>query len=290
MLSRSDIASLQDDANNHLRLNVQQRLYAVQAYYHHISYLCWKTKGAGPASILSLRRDQFDEWMISAWEPHAPIVPWRKQADNYATGTSNTQLTNWRKSIRPDIKDYKLFKHASAWVTFAEDFQHTVAAHELSHIIDPTYVPGNPELHLSQKKWMYKVLETVILNPVGSSLVTVPLQKHSTTYDCASAWTDIQEHYNKSMVAVIQSSSLSTFLTSYKFHLVPWKGTQTSQIIHWEEQQRRVPTSRTREIHRRAAMQLPQRGRLRRPKPQERLDQRHHFKEGNRKHYLMHLL
>ena len=29
MLSRSDIASLQDEANNHLCLNVQQRLYAV---------------------------------------------------------------------------------------------------------------------------------------------------------------------------------------------------------------------------------------------------------------------
>ena len=134
---------------------------------------------------------------------------------------------------------------------------------------------------------MYKVLKTVILDPVvGSSIV----KKHSTTYDCATAWTDIQEHYNKSMVAVIQSSSLSTFLTSYKFHLVPWKGTQSSQIIHWEEQQCPIPTPRTREIHRWTAMQLPQCGRLRRSQPQECLDQRHHFKKGNRKHYNMHLL
>jgi hypothetical protein len=181
----------------------------------------------------------FDQYRINKYNPNADIVPW--QADqtlpnNVASGnvatTRNSELADWNKAIKPSKNDYKVLKDEAYWPRYKETTGDTIQAHGLEHLIDPSIPVLNQELDLRQRKWLYKVFTDIFQAPSAKAIVI----KHKASKDTRLIWKEIVEKLDSSMTTEIRADSIGSWIMSAKLHLLNWRGSQESAILHFQEQ------------------------------------------------------
>lgn len=109
-----------------------------------------------------------------------------------------------------------------------------------------TYVPGTQEekdLFTEQQKYIYAVLEAKVLTDIGKSIV----RAHEHDFDGRAVYNKLKVHHLKSTKAMIDSSTILSYITSARLGNGEWKGSTEGFILHWQDQvrlyERQVPTS-----------------------------------------------
>ena len=103
--------------------------------------------------------------------------------------------------------------------------------------------PEEVELFSEQQKYVYAVLESKVMTDAGKSIV----REHETDYDAQKVYSKLATHHLKSTKAMIESSTILSYITSVRLGNGEWKGSTEGFILHWQNQvrlyERQVPPS-----------------------------------------------
>jgi len=231
-LSEADIRDLtyiEGGTLTNISLINKRRLTILLAFYH---YTCSLAKGQ--VKLENLPRTEFDKFRTNEYDPNTPIRPWKILLAKPTDTSGETELSAWKKSVRPNKTDYKEFRDESLWTRAKEQFTTTLESHNLSHLIDENYTVTDVNLDQAQRGWLYSALQTAFKAPMAKTIIT----KHLADKDTRIIWKELCEYYDSSMTSVLRAQQVSTYLTSTRLHMLGWRGTQTNFILHYVEQAR----------------------------------------------------
>jgi len=150
-LTAADIDGLKHEKSGDLvplELNFKMMLQALLAACHHESH-----KKRGGVNILEPEvLLQFKVFCNSECDPTKEIAAWGLAISH------NKGLSDWNKLIKPSARDFKPFREANDWIDYKDMFLITLEAQNLTHLVDPTCVVVDVDLHKAQNNFLHKVL------------------------------------------------------------------------------------------------------------------------------------
>jgi hypothetical protein len=130
--------------------------------------------------------------------------------------------------------------------TWHRSFSNQARAQDLSQILDSAYKPTtaeDKELFEEKQKFLYAVLESKVLTDRGKAIV----REHEDDFDAQAVYKKLVEHHLRSTKAMIDSSTILSYVTSIRLGTGQWRGSTESFIINWQNQvrlyERQVPAS-----------------------------------------------
>jgi len=125
-----------------LELYFKMILRAFLAFYHHESH-----KKRGGVNVLDTTLPvQFKIFRNSEYDPTKEITPWGLAISH------NKGLADWNKLVKPSARDFKPFREDNNWVDYKDVFLITLEAQNLTHLVDPSYVVTDVDLHKAQHR------------------------------------------------------------------------------------------------------------------------------------------
>jgi hypothetical protein len=122
--------------------------------------------------------------------------------------------------------------------TWHQSFANQACAQDVIQVLDPNYVPTTPEekdLFEEKQKFLYAVLEQKVLTDRGKGII----RDHEHDYNAQKVYRKLVNHHLKSTKAMIDSSSILSYITSVRLgNGTSWKGTTEAFIIHCQNQVR----------------------------------------------------
>jgi hypothetical protein len=119
-------------------------------------------------------------------------------------------------------------------------------AQDVSQVLDASYEASTDEekeLFTEKQKYVYAVLEAKVLTDRGKAIV----REHEDDFDAQKVYQKLKEHHLRSTKAMIESSTILSYITSVWLGSKEWQGTTESFILHWQNQvrlyERQVPSS-----------------------------------------------
>jgi len=125
----------------------------------------------------------FNHFCISLYRQDEKIIPWQVELPSQGNAKAS-----FLKSIKPILKEHKVFWDDKGWLPFREATEVTALSHNLSEMIAPPFtidvntgeftidpitserIPYKPEdygLDEMQRVWFYKVLGNICQTPVA---------------------------------------------------------------------------------------------------------------------------
>jgi len=193
-------------------------LRAFLTFYHHQSH-----KKRGGINILESTPGQFKYFRNSEYDPTKDITPWGLAISN------NKGLTDWNKLVKPSAQDFKPYREANSWLDYKEVFMITLEAQNLTHLVDPSYVVVDDDLHQAQQKFLHKVFRDNMLHHKAKLIVKF----HTKTKDTALIWQKICKTYNESMSTSLNGDAILGWLTSSRLDDGKWNRTQGEYITFY---------------------------------------------------------
>jgi len=223
-MTAADIDALQYEKSGvlvPLELNFKMILRAFLAFYHHQSH-----KKRGGINVLDTTLPvQFKIFRNSEYDPTKEITPWGLAI------THNKGLSDLNKLVKPSARDFKPYREANGRVDYKEVIMITLKAQNLTHLVDPSYVVVDEDVHKAQQKLLYKVLRDNVIHHEAKSIV----KSHSKTKDTALIWQLICETYNKSMSTSLNGDAILGWLTSSRLDDGKWVQSQGEYITFYED-------------------------------------------------------
>jgi len=182
-----------------LELNFKMILRAFLAFYHHQSH-----KKRGRINILEAAAGQFKNFQSTECDPTKEIKPWGLAI------SKNQGLADWNKLVKPSAQDFKPFREANNWVDYKDIFMITLEAQNLTHLVDPTCVVVDEDLHKAQQKFLYKAFRDALLHHEAKSIVKF----HKETKDAALIWQKTCKTCDESMSTSLNGDVILGWLTS----------------------------------------------------------------------------
>jgi len=221
-MTAADIDNLQYEKGGSLvplELNFKMILRAFLACYHHLSY-----KKRGGIDVLDPTLPvQFKNFRNSEHDPTKEITPWGLAASH------NKGLSDWNKLVKASARDFKPFREANGWVDYKEVFMITLESQNLTHLVDPTYVVVDEDVHKAQQRFLYKVLRDHVLHHEAKAIV----KANAKTKDTALIWKQICETYDKSMSTSLNGDAVLGWLTGSRLDDGKWARTQGECITFY---------------------------------------------------------
>jgi len=140
--------------------------------------------------------------------------------------TNNKGLMDWNKLVKPSARDFKPYRKANNWVDYKEVFMITLEAQNLTHLVDPSYVVVDEDLHQAQQKFLYKVFKDNMLHHEAKSIVKF----HAKTKDTALIWQKTCKTYDESMSTSLNGDAILGWLTSSRLDDGKWNRSQGAYI------------------------------------------------------------
>jgi hypothetical protein len=112
------------------------------------------------------------------------------------------------------------------WDKYYRLLQAVTAAHDMSDVLDPHYVPSTPEaeeVFALKNKWMYSTFYNTIKTDHGQEVLR--RLQNTGPHVTQLAFSDIQAFAVKGAAATLQASELLTYLTTFQSNKVRWTGT-----------------------------------------------------------------
>jgi Reverse transcriptase (RNA-dependent DNA polymerase) len=201
----------------------------------------------------NITQEEFDEFRISPTyiatrTPTALSLPaTRKTGSNASTNpTSYSPADIFRRGIKKDATLFPVLKDEKFNDSWHRSFVNQARAQDLSEVLDPTYKPkssSEEELFNEKQKFVYAILESKVLTDRGKAIV----RDFEDTFDAQAVYKKLTEHHLKSTKAMIESSTILSYITSVRLGSGEWNGTTEGFITHWTNQvrlyERQVPSS-----------------------------------------------
>jgi len=173
-MTAADIDGLQHEKGGALvplELNFKMTLRAFVAFCHHESH-----KKRGGVDVLDTTLPvQFKIFCNSECDPAEEIAPWGLAVSH------NKGLSDWNKLVKPSSQDFKPFREANNWVDCKDVFLITLEAQNLAHLVDPSHVVTDVDLHKAQQSFLRKALPDNMPHHEAKLIV----KSHSKTKDTA---------------------------------------------------------------------------------------------------------
>jgi len=64
---------------------------------------------------------------------------------------------DWNKLVKPSAQEFKPCRKANGWVDCKEVFMVALQAQNLTHLVDPSHVITDEDLHKAQQNFLCKV-------------------------------------------------------------------------------------------------------------------------------------
>jgi len=196
-------------------------LRALLAFCHHESH-----KQRGGVDVLEPTVPMlFKVFCNSECDPTKEIAPWGLAVSH------NKGLSDWNKLIKPSARDFKPFREANDWIDYKDVFVIALEAQSLTHLVDPTCVVIDADLHKAQQNFLHKMLRDDMLHHEAKSVV----KSHSKTKDVALIWQLISETCDKSMSTSLNGDALLSWLKSSRLDDGKWSQTQGEHLTVCED-------------------------------------------------------
>jgi len=161
-----------------------------------------------------------DHFRISLYRHDEKIVPWQVDLPSQVNAKAS-----FLKSIKPNSKEYKIFRDDESWLPFRESTETTIMSHNLmtmilppfetdpdtgEFVIDPItdemipYEPDDHGLDEIQRTWFFKVLVDICQTPVAKKI----MNQNCKTMDTRKVWYELCKHYQNSMSSKMHSQEL----------------------------------------------------------------------------------
>jgi hypothetical protein len=102
-------------------------------------------------------------------------------------------------------------------------------------VLDSTYqavLHDKVALFAEKQKYFYAILERTLQTDKGKAIVCA----HEATFDAQTVYKEMYEYCNRSTRAMLNSSTLLSYITSARLGDGSWKSGTHKFILHWEEQ------------------------------------------------------
>ena len=133
--------------------------------------------------------------------------------------------------IKPSAQDFKPYCEANRWVDHKDVFLITLEAQNLTHLVDPSYVVTDVDLHKAQQSFLCKVLRENMTRHEAKSIV----KSHSKTKDTALIWQPTCETYDKSMSTSLNGDAILGWLRRTRLDNGKWNRSQGEHITFYED-------------------------------------------------------
>ena len=176
----------------------------------------------------TLTSDDFKQWCIS--QNVQRLIPTPSAVTSMPIPTTSALLPDFRSNIKVNISDYILFKNDSQWRVFNRQLRATAANHDISEVLDPSYVPppGTEDVFEQKSKFMYNVFCNCILTSKGK--VCVRAQERD--LDGQRVYEQLLNVYNDQLSAQLDASSIRAELTILKLD-DKWRKSYESFLNFW---------------------------------------------------------
>ena len=200
---------------------------------------------------LQVTQAQFDEFRISPasigrFSSTSVVAPTHTGRIRTSSSSKFSKADLFRKGIKRDPSLFPTLKDEKFNDSWHRSFMTQARAQDVDKVLDETYVPSSQEekdLFTEQQKYVFAVLESKVLTDIGKSLV----RAHEMDYDAQAVYSKLKAHHLKSTKAMIDSSTILSYITSARLGNGEWKGSTEGFILHWQDQvrlyERQVPTS-----------------------------------------------
>jgi len=189
----------------------------------------------------------YDHFRIYLYCHNETIVPWQVELPSQVNAKAS-----FLKSIKPNLKEYKVFRDDKSWLPFRESTETTVMSHNLFAKILPPFevdpdmdefvinplsgkkIPYKPEdqgLGEIQRTWFFKALVDVCQTPVAKKIVN----QNRNTVDTRKVWYELCKHYQNSMSSKMRSQELLRWAHTAQLTNSGHRGTYQSWITNFSK-------------------------------------------------------
>ncbi len=195
----------------------------------------------------NVTQEDFDSYRVGPFFTNFLGQP-SSTATSSATSTppKQTPAELFRRGIKRNSTLFPVLKDEKFNDWWHRSFANQARAQNVMEVLDSTYVPlttEDKELFDEKQKYVYAILEQKVMTDRGKGFV----RDHEADYDAQKVYLKLVDHHLKSTKAMIDSSSVLSYITSVKLGSGMWNGTTEAFIINWENQvrlyERQVPMS-----------------------------------------------
>lgn len=230
----ADIDTLQyeDPANKGVQLPVTKGDKALVRLFR--DFVVQSNQSGNPITDWSkLTQAEFDEFRLST-----PSVTHVKAPGPVASNpTKYTPAELFRRGIKRDPSLFPTLKDEKFNDNWHRSFANQARAQDVSEVLDANYQPSTQEeidLFAEKQKFLYAVLETKVLTDRGKAFV----REHEVDFDAQAVYKKLVDHHLKSTKALIDSSTILSYITSAKLGSGEWRGSTEGFITNWQNQVR----------------------------------------------------
>ena len=189
----------------------------------------------------SLNSEVFDDYRTSAHlmptVSMAPTAVATARTDSAASKLSLVEV--FRRGIKLDASTFKPLKDERFNDQWHLSFDTQARAMGFDNLLDPNYdasTKTSPEQEefKERQKWLYAVLESKVETDHGRRIV----KEHAEDFDAQAVIKKLKEHHLRSTKALINSSTILSYITSARLGNGEWGGTYENFVMHWQEQVR----------------------------------------------------
>jgi len=230
----------------------KHRTVIIIAAYHHYSRL--------RGTSIDMRRFPVrlcDHFCISLYRHDETIVPWQVELPSQVNAKAS-----FLKSVKPNSKEYKVFRDDKSWLPFREALETTVMSHNLLAMILPPFevdpntnefvidplsgekIPHEPDdqgLDEIQRTRFFKVLVDVCQTPATKKIVN----QNRDTMDTRKVWYELCEHYQNSMSSKMCSQELLRYAHTAQLANSSHRSMHQSWITNFSETVRQFQALQT---------------------------------------------
>ena len=155
------------------------------------------------------------------------------------SGSTTSRVDAFKKTIKRDPNSFQTFSDKRKWATWKLHFVATATAQDLQDVLDPDYVPDNPEdvaIFKLKNHFLYSVFVDKLLTDEGKTYVRL----HCRDFDAQTIYAKMCAHYTVSRAAELSTSHVLKFLTTFQLGKDKWKGKTTVNFLAYYVEQLRI--------------------------------------------------
>jgi hypothetical protein len=188
---------------------------------------------------MSVTQEQFDQFCIDPeYIGRQTGVPPRKPSSTPGTNSPSSKYSPvdlFCHGIKRDPALFPTLKDEKFNDTWHRSFSTQARAQDVMDVLTPEYKPSTPEeqeLFDEKQKYVYAVLESKVLTDQGKAIV----HEHEQDYNAQEVYKKLTEHHLTSTKAMMDSSTILSYITSARIGSGEWRGTTEGFIMYWLNQ------------------------------------------------------
>ena len=207
--------SIQD--KNHLKI--------ARAFYNFVCYQVGED-----VDVLTLSRDQYDDFRLNEYDFSTPTKPWRTLVEE----ENKRKVGEWKRLVKPDTREFPEFKDYSFFTTWFEKVVSWLRQYGLEAHLLRNHIPSNPEVHSMQQQYLYNLM----VNKCTEMNTRALLTQFKDSPDVPEIFFRMIKYYQETLGTTMRLQKMSTWLTGTRYRSANWRQGASHFVHHFMEMSR----------------------------------------------------